>query len=71
MSERNSTPLPISGCRLDEEGDQDDLTDDLDLGVDGAEDIVRTWRRGMRPDPDLTVGKMNSLNQIVERVLQG
>lgn len=23
------------------------------------------------PDPDLTVGKMNSLNQIVERVLQG
>ncbi len=55
MSERNSTPLPTSGFRLDEEGDKLDLTDDLDLGFDGAEDILRAWRRGMRSDPDLTV----------------
>ena len=32
-----------------------DLTADLDLGFDGAEDILRAWRRGVRPDPDLTV----------------
>jgi phage terminase large subunit GpA-like protein len=55
MSERNSTPLPISRSRLDE-GDHD-LTADLDLAFDGAEDILRTWRRGMRPDPDLTVSE--------------
>ena len=35
----------------------DDLTADLDLGFDGAEDILRAWRRGMRPDPDLTVSE--------------
>ena len=55
MSERNSTSLPISGSRLDE-GDPD-LTADLDLSFDGAEDILRSWRRGMRPDPDLTVSE--------------
>jgi phage terminase large subunit GpA-like protein len=33
----------------------DDLTADLDLGFDGAEDILRAWAKGTRPDPDLTV----------------
>jgi len=28
-----------------------------DLSFDGAEDILRSWRRGMRPDPDLTVSE--------------
>jgi phage terminase large subunit GpA-like protein len=37
---------------LDERFDDHDLTDGLDLG---AEDILRAWRRGMRPDADLTV----------------
>ena len=62
MSENNSQPSPISASRLHESEeqvgtneDQDDLTADLDLGFDGAEDILRTWRRGVRPDPDLTV----------------
>ena len=58
MSERNSTPLPISGSASDSDGTaNDDLTADLDLGFDGAEDILRAWRRGMRPDPDLTVSE--------------
>jgi phage terminase large subunit GpA-like protein len=45
------------------EGDHDhslndgDLTEGLDLGFDGAEDILRIWRRGIRPDPDLTVSE--------------
>ncbi|ALI57069.1 phage terminase, large subunit [Celeribacter marinus] len=34
-----------------------DLTEGLDLGFDGAEDILRVWRRGIRPDPDLTVSQ--------------
>ena len=64
MSESNSQPSPISASRLHESEeqlgtneDQDDLTADLDLGFEGAEDILRTWRRGMRPDPDLTVSE--------------
>ena len=64
MSESNSQPSPISASRLHEIEDQlgtnedrDDLIADLDLGFDGAEDILRTWRRGMRPDPDLTVSE--------------
>ena len=56
MSDSTSTPSPISGSRLDE-GEEHDLTDDLDLGFDGAEDILRSWRKGMRPDPDLTVSE--------------
>jgi hypothetical protein len=32
-----------------------DLTADLDLGFDGAEDILRVWRQGMSHDPNLTV----------------
>ncbi len=58
MSDSTSTPSPISGSRLDDDNDDltsDDLTADLDLGFDGAEDILRSWRKGMRPDPDLTV----------------
>ena len=54
MSESNSQPLPHSEFPW---GDANDLTADLDLGFDGAEDILRTWRRGMRPDPDLTVSE--------------
>jgi phage terminase large subunit GpA-like protein len=45
---------------LDDDNDDltgDDLTVDLDLGFDGAEDILRVWRNGMRPDPDLTVSE--------------
>jgi len=59
MSERNSTPLPISGSTSGDHGDvtADLLTDGLDLGFDGAEDMLRSWRRGMRPDPDLTVSE--------------
>ena len=33
----------------------DQLTDGLDLSFDGAEDILRSWRKGMRPDPDQDV----------------
>ena len=59
MSESNSTPWPTSGSRLhDREGEDDhDLTTGLDLGFDGAQDILRVWRRGMRPDADLTVSE--------------
>ena len=59
MSENSSQPLQTSafpsGDANDLTGDQ--LTDGLDLGFDGAEDILRIWRRGMRPDPDLTVSE--------------
>ena len=55
MSGNNSTPSPSSGSRS---GDWtgDDLTG-IDQGFDGADDILRSWRRGMRPDPDLTVSE--------------
>ncbi|MBZ0130224.1 MAG: phage terminase large subunit family protein [Rhodobacteraceae bacterium] len=53
MSANNSTPSPISGSRLDEE----EFASGLNLGFDGAENILRAWRRGMRPDPDLTVSE--------------
>ncbi|MDV7272104.1 phage terminase large subunit family protein [Thioclava sp. A2] len=58
MSESSSTPWPTSGSGLHDEGeDTSDLTAGLDLAFDGAEDILRAWRRGMRPDPDLTVSE--------------
>ena len=62
MSESSSTPWQTSGSRLHEkEGNQDrgenDLTEGLDLGFDGAEDILRVWRRGMRPDANFTVSE--------------
>ena len=44
MSENSSPSLPISAFPS---GDDDDLTADLDLGFDGAEDILRTLRRIM------------------------
>ena len=53
MSDSTSTTSPISEFP----SDSDDLTADLDLGFDGAEDILRSWRKGMRPDPDLTVSE--------------
>ncbi len=62
MSESSSTPWPTSGLGL-HEGDHepdlssDNLTEGLDLAFDGAEDILRAWRRGMRPDPDLSVSE--------------
>ena len=57
MSESSSTPSQTSGSRLHEGEQEHDLTEDLDLGFDGAEDILRAWRRGMRPDADLTVSE--------------
>ena len=59
MSENSSQPLPNSEFPSGDANDLtgDDLTADLDLAFDGAEDILRTWRRGMRPDPDLTVSE--------------
>jgi phage terminase large subunit GpA-like protein len=54
MSENSSQPSPTSESPW---GEDADLTADLDLGFDGAEEILRTWRRGMRPDPDLTVSE--------------
>src|SRR6056297_1459688 len=62
MSESSSTPWPSSGSQSAEGDDQQDptdldLTDGLDLGFEGAEDLLRAWRRGMRPDPDLTVSQ--------------
>jgi hypothetical protein len=36
---------------------ENDLTEGLNLGFDGAEDVLRAWRRGMRPDADLTVSE--------------
>jgi phage terminase large subunit GpA-like protein len=52
MSANSSRRSPISGSRSD---DDNDLTAGLDLGFDGAEDLLRAWRRGMRPDRNLTV----------------
>ena len=57
MSETSSPPSQTSGSRLNEGGSETDLTDGLDLAFDGAEDILRHWRQGMRPDPDLTVSE--------------
>ncbi|UYP67460.1 phage terminase large subunit family protein [Thalassobacter stenotrophicus] len=57
MSESSSTPWPTSGSRLNDEENTSDLTQGLDLAFDGAEDILRAWRRGTRPDPDLTVSE--------------
>ncbi len=45
--------LAISGFP----SDRDDLTADLDLRFEGAEDILRSWRKCMRPDPDLTASE--------------
>ena len=55
MSENSSLPSQTSESPSAE--DNLDLTVDLDLGFDGADDLLRTWRRGMQPDPDLTVSE--------------
>ena len=57
MSANSSTPSPTSGSRLHDEEDDNDLTAGLDLGFDGAEDLLRVWRQGLRPDPNLTVSE--------------
>lgn len=57
MSANSSTPSPTSGSRLHDEVDDNDLTAGLDLGFDGAEDLLRVWRQGLRPDPNLTVSE--------------
>jgi len=65
MSESSSTPWQTSASRLNDGSDRNadqslndgELTEGLDLGFDGAEDILRVWRRGIRPDPDLTVSQ--------------
>jgi phage terminase large subunit GpA-like protein len=61
MSESSSMPWQTSGSRSGDHDDRSpthpDLTADLDLGFEGAEDILRVWRQGMRPDPDLTVSE--------------
>ncbi len=68
MSESSSTPWPTSGSTLNEEDHDhslsgDDLTTDLDLGFEGAEDILRAWAKGVRPDPDLTVSAWADANR--------
>ena len=58
MSDSTSTTSPISEFpSASDDLTADQLTDGLDLGFDGAEDILRSWRKGMRPDPDLTVSE--------------
>ncbi len=52
MSENSSLPMQTSASPW---GDNDNLTANLDFGFDGAEDLLRTWHRAMRPDPDLTM----------------
>ncbi|MEI4235011.1 phage terminase large subunit family protein, partial [Roseovarius sp. D22-M7] len=47
MSAPSSTASPRSAAALD-----DDVA-----GFDGANDLLRAWSRGLRPDPDLTVSQ--------------
>lgn len=51
MSESSSQHWPISKSGLVSE----DQSENFDLAFDGAGDILRAWRRGLEPDPDLTV----------------
>ena len=57
MSDSTPTPSQISASDSDSDNTVNDLTADLDLGFDGAEDILRSSRKGMRPEPDLTVSE--------------
>jgi phage terminase large subunit GpA-like protein len=58
MSDSTSTTSQTSEFPSDSDNTaSNDLTDDLDLAFDGAEDILRSWRKGIRPDPDLTVSE--------------
>jgi len=47
MSAPNSTASPMSGRDSDESA----------VDFDGAEGLLRAWRSGIRPDPDLTVSQ--------------
>ena len=55
MSETSLPPSPISRFLLNDEDGTDDHAPDLSF--DGAEDMLRAWSRGIRPDPDLTVSE--------------
>ena len=58
MSETSLPPSPTSRSALThDDGTDDDRTTTPDLSFDGAEDILRAWSRGIRPDPDLTVSE--------------
>ena len=52
MSESSSTPSPTSASPSPDPDalTDSDLTEGLDLAFDGAEDNLRAWRRGVRPD---------------------
>jgi phage terminase large subunit GpA-like protein len=66
MSANSSTPLPTSASASGEDNNvAADLTADLDLGFEGAEDILRAWRRGTRPDPSLTVSEWADQNRLL------
>ena len=55
-TQRSGGPLRGTNAQSASEGRTDTaLTSDLDLGFEGAEDLLRAWRQGLRPDPDLTV----------------
>ena len=55
MSESSSQHWPTSKSGLESDEQPGDRTEGLDLAFEGADDILRAWRRGMEPDPDLTV----------------
>jgi hypothetical protein len=37
----------------------------IDLAFDGAEDLLRAWRDGLTPDPDLTVSAWADRHRIL------
>ncbi|MFV0385289.1 MAG: phage terminase large subunit family protein, partial [Paracoccus sp. (in: a-proteobacteria)] len=55
MSETSLPPSPTSRFLLNDDDGSDDHSPDLSF--DGAEDMLRAWSRGIRPDPDLTVSE--------------
>ena len=57
MSESSSQHWPTSKSGSVSEEQPADLTGELELAFEGADDILRAWRRGMAPDPDLTVSE--------------
>ena len=65
MSEGSWAPSPISASP----SDSDDLTEGLDLSFDGAETLLRPWRRGMRLDPDLTMCGRRRHSLLMQRLV--
>lgn len=58
QAQRSGGPLRATNGPSGNEGrPKADLTEGLDLAFDGAEDLLRAWRRGIEPDPDLTVSE--------------